>query len=39
MCLTFDFMKTFELNLTVCCAVLKLSAYLDNLTFHDGEEE
>ena len=37
--LTFEFTKTFELSPTASCVVLKISAYLHILTFHDKEEE
>ena len=32
----FEFTKTFELSLTVCCFVLNISAYLTILIFHSG---
>ena len=36
----YEFTKTFELSLTACCVVLKISAcFLHILTFRDGEGE
>ena len=40
MFLIFEFTKRFELSLTACCVVLKVSAcFLQTLTFHDREDE